>query len=186
MSLLTYEVYYNSDTAEGSTQTEVNKSDETNLPVWTEFTWHRMTLGRWYSELSFSRSSPRSHCPPSVTTAPGWSRRWPSSRSARCSSAACAPWPPLICWRWPQTLRAATSCRPSSPPPVTKEEARSLRDWRYEYSPWQTLYSDQLFAFFDKVCFDVFLVSDNKICYSYMQDEEKVWDISTDIDCLRK
>ena len=83
--------------------------------------------------LWFSWSFSRSRCRPSVIMARGWSRRCPGSRSARSSSAACAPWALLTSWRWPPTLRAATSSRPSSPHPATKGGARSSGDWRYEY-----------------------------------------------------
>lgn len=151
MSLLTYEVYYHCETAEGSTQTEVNNSElwgRSDLDFKCSFSFNlahqRQVHGGWQPvrcrEWEFwSSRFCRSRCPPSATTAPGWSRRWPGSRSARCSSAACVPWPPPTCWCWLLTLRAATSCRPSSPHPVTKEEERSSRDWRYESGPEQLL-----------------------------------------------
>lgn len=139
MSLLTYEVYYHSDTAEGGTQTEVSDKITETLKVQL---FAMLTM----LEKKCCRSSKvssrlvlliisRSRWPRSVTTAPGWSRRSPSSKSARSSSAACGPWPLPTSWRWLQILQAATSFRPSSPHPVTREEARSLRGWRYVYNP---------------------------------------------------
>lgn len=79
----------------------------------------------------FSLSYFRFRWLPSATTVPGWSKRWPGLRNALTSSAACAPWAPPTSSPWPPTPPAATSCRPSSPHPVTKAGARSSRDWRY-------------------------------------------------------
>lgn len=89
--------------------------------------------------LAFSMAH-RSRCPPSATTAPGWSRRWPDSRSALTSSAACVRSARPTCWLWRPTQQAATSCRPLSPRPAIKDEAKSSRDWRYEGSLSQKLY----------------------------------------------
>lgn len=143
MSLLTYEVYYQTETAEGSTQTEVNDW-EFNLK---HFFWMHSTSVTSAKLLHVSEVESwrflmphRSRCPPSATMAPGWSRLWPDSRSALIFSAACVRSARPTCWLWRPTQRAATSCRPSSPHPAIKEEAKSSRDWRYEGSPLQKLY----------------------------------------------
>lgn len=116
MSLLTYEVYYHSDTAEGNISTEVNCWEEKHLfdcncsvGVSAGLTVQRFTK---IHVSSVVRVFSRSHWPPYVTTDPGWSRHWLNSRSAHSSSAACALWALRTCSVWLLTPQAATSSRP--------------------------------------------------------------------------
>lgn len=125
MSLLTYEVYYQTETAEGSTKTEVNSLE--SLSHLSFHSFHFKDVAANFDLLFFPS---RFHCLLLVTTVLVWSRLWPSLRSDLCSSAACALWAMPTSWHWLLILQAATSSRLWSLHPVTKGGAKSSRDLR--------------------------------------------------------
>lgn len=97
LSLLTHEVYYSSEAAEGNTQTEVlvskspNERDVLNTPTHPPYfgsdTKHIVSIHKKTNTIVFCipSSLPSAPYPLSVTMARVWSSHWPSSKTAPCS-----------------------------------------------------------------------------------------------------